>query len=325
MDPFIKIHPLPIDYAWGALPAFYFYLTGLSAASFVISTLANVFGMVKFKAVGRVGAVLAPLCLVLAPATLILDLESPERFWYLLQYNFIPHFHPTSPMAFGTWLLMIYPLEAIVYAYFLFTGNQKMAKVFGLIGIPLAISVHGYTGFVLAVVPGKHLWNTALMPFLFLISAMVSGYALVILASILKEKYISNSKWLKERRPQHLKLFNDYFPTIEKEAVSDLAKHLIGFIALDLFLIFSAVIVMLMATEESYHTVMSLLAGRFAPFFLGIEIFLGLLIPLFILSYQRTRAIQTWQVVASALVLIGVMTMRYTFIVAGQSFPVQLL
>lgn len=325
MDPLIKIHPLPIDYAWGVLPAFYFYLTGLSAASFVISTLANVFGMVKFKAVGRVGAALAPLCLVLAPATLILDLESPARFWYLLRYNFFPHFHPTSPMAFGTWLLSIYPLEAIVYAYFLFTGNQKMAKVFGLIGIPLAISVHGYTGFVLAVVPGKHLWNTALMPFLFLISAMVSGYALVILVSILKEKYVSNSKWLKERYPGHLKLFNHYFPTIEKGVVLDLTKHLIGFIALDLFLIFCDVIVMLVSTEESHHTVLSLLSGKFAPLFLGIEIFLGSLIPLFILSYGRTRTVQTFQALASVLVLIGIMTMRYIVIIGGQSFPVQLV
>jgi len=325
MEPLMKIHPLPIDYAWGVLPAFYFYLTGLSAASFVISTLANVFGMVKFKAVGRIGAVLAPLCLVLAPATLILDLESPWRFWYLLRYNFFPHFHPASPMAFGTWLLSIYPLEAIVYAYFLFTGNQKMAKIFGMIGIPLAISVHGYTGFVLAVVPGKHLWNTALMPFLFLISAMVSGYALVILVSIVKERFVSNSRWLKERYPQRLKLFNHFFPTVEKEVISDLTKHLIGFIALDLFLIFSDVIVMLVATEESYHTVMSLLAGRFAFLFLGVEILSGAFIPLFLLTYSRTKAIQAWQVLASILVLTGIMTMRYIVIIGGQSFPVQLI
>lgn len=325
MEPFIKIHPLPIEYAWGVLPAFYFYLTGLSAASFVISTLANVFGMVKFKAVGRIGAVLAPLCLVLAPVTLITDLESPQRFWFLLRYNFFPHFQPTSPMAYGTWLLTIYPLEAIVYAYFLFTGNQKMAKIFGLIGIPLAISVHGYTGFVLAVVPGKHLWNTALMPFLFLISAMVSGYALVILVSILKERYVSNSRWLAERYPQHLKLFNHYFPPVEKEVVSDLTKHLMGFIALDLFLIFCDVIVMLVSTEESYHTILSLLSGKFAPLFLGVEVFMGALIPLFLLSYAKTKGILIWQGVASVLVLIGIMTMRYIVMIGGQSFPIQLI
>lgn len=325
MESFIKIHPLPVDYAWGVLPAIYFYLTGLSAASFVISTLANVFGMVKFKAVGRIGAILAPLCLTLAPLTLITDLESPARFWFLLRYNFFPYFNPTSPMAFGTWLLMIYPVEAIIYAYFLFTGDQKKAKLFGLIGIPLAISVHGYTGFVLAVVPGKHLWNTALMPFLFLISAMVSGYALVIMASIAKEKYISNSKWLREQYPQHMKLFDHYFPTVEKGVISDLTKHLMGFIALDLFLIFCDVIVMLVSTEESHHTVLSLLSGKFAPLFLGMEIFLGALIPLFIFAYPRTKAVQTWQVFASTLVLAGIMTMRYIVIIGGQSFPVQLL
>jgi tetrathionate reductase subunit C len=325
MEPLMKVHSLPIDYAWGILPAIYFYLTGLSAASFVISTLANVFGMVKFKAIGRIGAVLAPLCLTLAPAMLITDLESPERFWYLLRYNFFPYFQPTSPMAFGTWLLSIYPLEAMVYAYFLFVGNQRMAKIFGLIGIPLAISVHGYTGFVLAVVPGKHLWNTALMPFLFLISAMVSGYALVILVGLLKERYISNSRWLKERYPGHLKIFNQLFPTVEREVILDLAKHLMGFIALDLFLIFSDVIVMLVSTEESYHTVMSLLAGRFAPLFLGVEIFMGALIPLFLLSYSRTKGILQWQVVTSILVLTGIMTMRYVVMIGGQSFPIQLI
>jgi tetrathionate reductase subunit C len=325
MEQFIKIHPLPIEYAWGILPAIYFYLTGLSAASFVISTLANVFGMAKFKAVGRIGAVLAPLCLAIAPILLIIDLESPQRFWYLIRYNFFPHFHPASPMAYGTWLLSVYPLEAICYAYFLFMENKRMAKIFGLIGIPLAISVHGYTGFILAVVPGKHLWNTALMPFLFLISAMVSGYALVILVSIVKERYISNSQRLAERYPEYLKLFNHLFPPVEKEVIIDLAKHLIGFIILDLFLIFSDVIVMLVSTEEAHHTVLSLLAGEFAPLFLGVEIFLGSLVPLFILSLSKTRGILQWQALASALVLIGIMTMRYIVMMAGQSFPPQLI
>ena len=325
MEPFLKIHSLPVNYAWGILPAIYFYLTGLSAASFVISTLANVFGIVRFKAVGRIGAALAPLCLAIAPVLLIADLESPQRFWYLIRYNFFPHFQPTSPMAFGTWLLSLYPLDAVVYAYFLFTENQRMAKIFGLIGIPLAISVHGYTGFILAVVPGKPLWNTALMPFLFLISAMVSGYALVILVSILKEKYVSNSQKLSKRYSQYLKRFNQFFPPIERDVIVVLTKHLIGFIILDLFLIFSEVMVMLVSTEESYHTVLSLLTGEFSPLFLGIEILLGSFIPLFILSYSKTKGMLKWQAVASVFVLVGIMTMRYVVLVAGQTFPIQLL
>ena len=140
---------------------------------------------------------------------------------------------------------------------------------------------------------------------------MVSGYALAILVSIVKERYISNSQRLAERYPEYLKLFNQLFPPVEKEVIRDLAKHLIGFIILDLFLIFSDVIVMLVSTEESHHTVLSLLAGEFAPLFLGVEIFLGSLVPLFILSHSKTRGILQWQALASALVLIGIMTMRY--------------
>ena len=35
------------------------------------------------------------------------------------------------------------------YGWFMFTGKDKLTKLFGLIGIPLALSVHGYTGFIL--------------------------------------------------------------------------------------------------------------------------------------------------------------------------------
>jgi formate-dependent nitrite reductase membrane component NrfD len=177
----------------------------------------------------------------------------------------------------------------------------------------------------LAVVPGKPLWNTALMPFLFLISAMVSGYALVILVSILKEKYISNSQKLAKRYSQYLKCFNQFFPPIERDVIAVLTKHLIGFIILDLFLIFSEVMVMLVSTEESYHTVLSLLTGKFSPLFLGIEILLGSFIPLFVLSYSKTKGMPKWQAVASVSVLVGIMTMRYVVLVAGQTFPIQLL
>ncbi len=62
-----------------------------------------------------------------------------------------------------------------------------MTQLFGTIGIPLAVFVHGYTGFILALGKARALWNTALMPFLFLVSAMVSGIALMILISIVKK------------------------------------------------------------------------------------------------------------------------------------------
>ena len=127
-------HEMPL----GILISLYFYLTGLSAGSFIISTFAYGFGMVKFKPLGKIGVVMATLLLLIAPMTLLVDLEQPLRFWHLILYLRI-----TSPITWGTFLLTLYPLNCIVYGYFMFKGDLKRTKIFGLIGIPLALLVHG--------------------------------------------------------------------------------------------------------------------------------------------------------------------------------------
>ena len=63
-------HEMPL----GILIALYFYLTGLSAGSFIISSMAYGFGMLKFKPLGKIGVVLATALLVIAPMILLVDL-----------------------------------------------------------------------------------------------------------------------------------------------------------------------------------------------------------------------------------------------------------
>ena len=50
-------------------------------------------------------------------------------------------------------------------------------------GLPIAIAGHGYTGFFLALSKARAFWNTALNPALFMVSAMVSGLAVLIVLS----------------------------------------------------------------------------------------------------------------------------------------------
>jgi Ni/Fe-hydrogenase subunit HybB-like protein len=82
----------------------------------------------------------------------------------------------------------------MIYGYFMFKGDAKKTKFFGLIGIPLALLVHGYTGFILALGKARVLWNTAIMPPIFLISAMVSGIALMILVVVIKGYFFSDER-----------------------------------------------------------------------------------------------------------------------------------
>ncbi|MDZ4247536.1 MAG: NrfD/PsrC family molybdoenzyme membrane anchor subunit, partial [Dehalococcoidia bacterium] len=95
-------HEMPLN----ILISIYFYMTGLSAGSFILSSLAYGLGMKKFKPVGKVGIVLATLLLFLAPVTLISDLTQPLRFWFLF-----PHLNITSPITWGSFLLTLYPMN----------------------------------------------------------------------------------------------------------------------------------------------------------------------------------------------------------------------
>ncbi len=275
----------------GPLIALYFYMTGLSAGSFLLSTLAYGFGMKKFKPLGKIGVVMATVLLVLAPLNLIADLGQPWRFWHLF-----PYLNPTSPITYGSFLLTIYPLNCLIYAFFMFRGDEKMTRLFGMIGIPLAVSVHGYTGFIMALAKARALWNTALMPVLFLVSAMVSGIALMILVVIIAG-YLS-----RERRPN-------------APLVADLAKILVGSILLDLFLVFSDVAVLLTADAEAAEAAELILRGSFSQFFLGVEILAGSLVPLVLLAAPTALA-------ARAIALLAPPTVGATMLYLG-IVPVQ--
>ena len=283
--------------------AVYFYLTGLSAGSFVISVLAVLGGRVEYKPVGKIGAALAPILLCLAPTILIIDLEQPWRFWHLFYY-----LNPASPITYGSFLLTLYPINGVFYAWYTFKNQAKAAKILGIIGIPLAICTHGYTGFILAMGKGRALWSTALMPTLFIVSAMVSGYALMVLAAIIKHRWFS-SHLSQDRKEQ------------ERKVIYGLATFMGAMLIVDLFLIFNDVLVLLTSTQEAKYVADLILFGHFAPKFIGVEIILGGLIPLGIIFWSKTKHNLAWLSFASVLTLIGIMAMRLTMVIAGQSVP----
>ncbi len=287
-------HEMPL----GIPIATYFYLTGLSAGSFIISTLAYGFGMLKFKPLGKIGVVMATCLLIIAPMILLIDLEQPFRFWHLIIY-----LRSTSPITWGTFLLSLYPMNCVVYGYFMFKGDMKRTKIFGLVGIPLALLVHGYTGFILALGKARVLWNTAIMPPIFLVSAMVSGLALMILVVIIKDFIIQRGK-----EPN-------------RELIYALGKFLVASIALDLILIGIDLSVLLTSTTEAYRAALMLLNGQFSFLFLGVELLLGAIIPLFLFLSPFTKRWVPAYALASILVMVGIYAMRCIMVIGGLSVP----
>jgi tetrathionate reductase subunit C len=283
--------------AFGMNIAIYFYLTGLSAGSFILSTLAYGFGMEQYKPLGRVGVILATVLLIIAPFFLLIHISVPYRAWHLFVYlNF------ESPITWGSFLLILYPINCIVYGYFMFKENMKLTRIFGLIGIPLAISVHGYTGFILAFGKARALWNTALMPILFLVSAIVSGIALMILVCVVKDRFFSREKKVN-------------IPLLE-----NLGKLLAWMIVFDLFLVGSDLLVLLISHSDAQEAAHLILAGNFSPLFLIVENLMGKIVPFILLIVPKFRNLATL-VIASLLVVVGIFFMRYIVVVGGEFIP----
>ncbi|MHB1391189.1 MAG: NrfD/PsrC family molybdoenzyme membrane anchor subunit [Thermoleophilia bacterium] len=292
-------HQLPLIIYIGQ----YFFFTGLSAGSFVISVIATLLGRKEFKPIGKITALLAPILLIIAPLNLILDLEQPLRFWHLFLF-----LNWTSPITYGSFLLTTYPIMGVIYAVMVYTNRQTAAKILGITGIPLAISVHGYTGFILALAKARSLWNTAAMPTIFLISAMVSGIGLVVIIAAIRWKWFDKEAG-EEQRAQ------------DKKLILQLAQFMAYVIMLDLFLILSDILVLLTAHADAYEAGMLILTGNFAPLFLGVELFLGSFIPMILVLGPKMRNSLTAAVVASILVNIGVYAMRFVMVIGGQSVP----
>jgi formate-dependent nitrite reductase membrane component NrfD len=283
--------------------AVYFFIAGMSAAAFILSTIMYFFDAPRYKSLTRLGYLLSLLLIGLAPLFLILDLLHPTRFVHLFyMFNF------NSPVTWGTVFLMLYFVNCFVSLVFDIRDNAKMVKVFGVTGILLALGVSTYTGFLLALSKGIALWNTPLMPVYFLISALISGTAFLIFVSIMKETLLKNSVFFAKFK-------------IDKDVIIRLSRVLLVLIMIDLFVVFSQVVMLYYTSPENFIAATLLLEGQFRNLFLIVEIALGLVLPVVVLlipGLNRNTAVLT---IISILVLIGIWGMRYTTVIAGQYVP----
>ena len=82
----------------------------------------------------------------------------------------------TSPLAWGGLNLMSFGLVSVLY-FLAMAGGASHGKALGVLGSLLALGLPVYTGFDLTVHQNRPVWNTPLMPVLFVAMSFVSGAA----------------------------------------------------------------------------------------------------------------------------------------------------
>ncbi len=270
-----------VAYNW--MIVVYFFLGGLGAGAFLLSVTANYWKQ-EFKPIARVASVIAPVAIAIGLFFLLIDLGKPFRFWRLFL-----SFNPTSALSWGVWFLNIFFVLSVAYAWFLAKGQASKAKFAAYAALPFAVLVGTYTGVLLSQVPGRVLWHSALITVLFLNGGLISGMAVTMLFSLGRQS---------------------------KELLSKLGKVAGLFVLLELGLIVIEVIVLFNGEMKGVEVAKDLLGGTFSFLFLGVEIVLGAVIPLLILLRSKVNSVAL--AVASALVLIGIFTMRYIIVIGGQ-------
>ncbi|MCD6430011.1 MAG: polysulfide reductase NrfD [Deltaproteobacteria bacterium] len=281
------------------LISYYFYFTGLSAGSFMISTLSYGFGLEKFKPASKMGVVAAVLLLLIAPQCLLMQVAWPVKS---LWHNFL-FLNPISAISYGSFLLILYPLNSIIYGVFMFKENKKWTKLFGLIGIPLALAVHGYTGWILALGVARDYWNTGLMPIVFLFSAMVSGISMMILFIMIRDRFFTKEK------------------VINDDLIRSLAKILGWLLVVDLFLVFCDYSILLYSKLEGQEVAHFMLFGKMSFWFVIVENLVGKVIPMIIVFIPGLRRSYFWLIVASLMNMVGILAMRIVTVYGGQALP----
>lgn len=280
---------------WGIQITMAVYYIGLSAGSLVISGLYGVFGKLEYKPFARLAVWVAMLFLIAGLMSILTDQGRMDRVFV---QPFV-HFNLQSMFSINPILYVGHILICIVYLWALFKEKKRVTKVVATLAFGWAFCVHSGTGAIFGF-GARVLYESPLLPASFVAAAMASGTALMIILIV--------------------GLFKITKRHVDKELVLWLGR----FLSVTLL-----VVIYFLAAENAYRAyvvelrqaAMYYLFGGFHSvlFWVGL-ILIGLVMPMFILFRKTGRQIK-WIVIASGMVVFGILCERYVIVFPGLTHP----
>ncbi|MEE9250671.1 MAG: NrfD/PsrC family molybdoenzyme membrane anchor subunit [Alphaproteobacteria bacterium] len=308
---------------WGLPVILYLFLAGVGAGAMTVSASVLLrgggggFGGEHF-ALARYGAMIAPFPVMVGCGLLILELGSFQTGHWFKWINLYMTIN-WSPMSIGTWLLTLFIGVSVLYAYTFVAKDarpgdrlDKLRQTMAWIGVPLGIAVAVYTGILLGAMPSRPFWNSPVLALLFLVSALSTGVACIILARALLHA--------KSDDPEAERGFQQggYLLT-----ASD--TLLIGTELMVVFLFIMYAYLTVGSVQEAVQVILP--GGTLAALFWIWFVLVGLVLPALVelryvlprLLYHRAyRVHRAMEIVVPALILVGGFMLRYVVVIAGQ-------
>jgi len=281
---------------WGLQIVMAVYYIGLSAGSLVISGLYGVFGKLEYKPFARIAVYLAMLFLIAGLLSILTDQGRLDRVFV---EPFV-HFNLQSMFSINPILYNGHILICVIYLWALFAEMKKTTKVVATLAFGWAFCVHSGTGAIFGF-GARVLYESPLLPASFVAAAMASGTALMIVMIV--------------------GLFKVTDRHVDDELIIWLGRFLAICVLVVLYFLFVENAYRAYVVELRHAAVYYLFGGFHSLLFWIGLILLGCVVPTVILFHPRTGKSIQWIVLASSLVIFGVLCERYVIVVPGLTNP----
>lgn len=177
---------LPAGYGsyvpWGLWVAFYFHGVGIAGGAFAIGALGFILEWPGFKsrAALRTAIVISAAGILPAFLGVYLDLGHMERSHYIFTRGMF-----TSMMAFNAWMYTIYLVIAIAAWVLSFRDDKQWLKPLICLAAMFCVLFPSQSGAFFGVVDAKPFWHSALLPMMFLTSAVAAGSATLLMVRMI--------------------------------------------------------------------------------------------------------------------------------------------
>jgi Ni/Fe-hydrogenase subunit HybB-like protein len=329
------IYPNEVEIHWGILVVVYPYITGLVAGAFILASLVQVFKVKEVQPTYRLALLTALAFLIIAPLPLLLHLGHPLRSYEIFltpqlksamaMFGFVYLWYLMAVLLLELWFeyrkdLIVWSREAAFPLNWLYrilsffstdiseravAFDHKAIKIITLIGIPSAFLLHGYVGFIFGSVKANPWWSSVLMPLVFLMSAIVSGIALVTFLYMVVTPLSGKS--------------------VNMACLDKITSYLFYAVIVDFTLEVLDFIHRLYQSEESIKILSRLVTDKLFISLWVIQVMLGMLLPLGILvvvkSFKLNEELRRLFYFTSAILIqLGIFATRWNVVIGGQLF-----
>ena len=312
---------------WGFYIINTIFFIAISYGGTLTSAILRVFGIGWRTPITRAAEVMTVCALGIGAFNIVIDMGRPDRVLNLILYGQL-----SSPIVWDFYAVSLYLAFGIVYLYLPlipdlaelkeryprrrwlygplslgWTGSPRQKKLLELginimayAMVPVAIAVHTVLSYMFALTT-QPMWHSTLLGPYFVMGAVYSGMAGLIIAMALLRRFMHLKDYLK---PKH---FNN------------MGLLILIMTSIWAYFTFSEYITTYYGQEPSHVSVFDAkFFGEFAPYF-WVQIVLCLVIPL-ILIFPRGRSI-VGTVIASVSILIGMWLERFLIIVPTLTRP----